>query len=212
MARSHIFTIFAEERRIVDGEQHAHCGFINRNRRQCLGVFEIRNGISDFKTVDTHDSADVSASHLIDIVLSEPFEHHKLFDLMFLHHIVALAETHLRAGAKASPRNFSNGNTPYIRRIFERRNQHLRSSLDHGRCRDFLENDIKQICYVVGRFMPVRSHPALLCRAVNGFEVKLLLSGVQIEHQVENFLLHLIGTAVGLVHLVDNHYGLQTDL
>ena len=55
-------------------------------------------------------------------------------------------------------------------------------------------------------------HPALLRRTVDRREVQLVFGRAKVEHEVEDGLLHLVGTAVGFVHLVDDHDGLQTQL
>ena len=60
--------------------------------------------------------------------------------------------------------------------------------------------------------MPVGRHPAVLGRAIDGGEVELIFSGIEVKHQVEHHLLHFVGAAVGLVDLVDYHYRFQTHL
>ena len=40
----------------------------------------------------------------------------------------------------------------------------------------------------------------------------MVLAGAKVEHQVEHGFLYFVGTAVGLVHLVNHHNGLQLQL
>ena len=39
----------------------------------------------------------------------------------------------------------------------------------------------------------------------------MVFGGIEREHQVEHHFVHLLGTAVRLVHLVDHHYRFQSD-
>ena len=48
-------------------------------------------------------------------------------------------------------------------------------------------------------------HPALLCRAVNRLIIKLFFGCIEREHQVEDLLVDHLGTAVGLIDLVDHN-------
>ena len=59
--------------------------------------------------------------------------------------------------------------------------------------------------------VPVVRHPALLRGAVNRREVQLVFGRAEVEHQVEDGLLHFVGTAVGFVHLINNNDGLQSE-
>ena len=38
----------------------------------------------------------------------------------------------------------------------------------------------------------------------------MVFGSAEVEHQVEDGLLHLVGSAVGLIHLINNHDGFQT--
>ena len=49
MSGSNEFSVFAEERRVIDGEEHTHCRLINSDSRERLWVFIIGNSISDIK-------------------------------------------------------------------------------------------------------------------------------------------------------------------
>ena len=76
--------------------------------------------------------------------------------------------------------------------------------------RNVLDNGVEQREDAVGRFLPVVRHPALLRRAVHRGKIQLLFGGVEVEHQVEHLLVHLVGAAVGFVHLVDHHDGSES--
>ena len=74
------------------------------------------------------------------------------------------------------------------------------------------QNNVEQVVDVVGRSLPVGTHPVVLGRAVYHGEVKLVLRSLEGKHQVEYHLIHLLGAAVGLVHLVDYHHRLEAYL
>ena len=205
MAGGNEFTVFSEERGIVDHEEHRHRRLVHRNRRKGFRILDVGNGITDFKTVNAHDGTDVSALDLVHVGLAQAFEDHQLLDLGFLDDVVALAQGNGHARAQGTPGDAAHGDTSHIRGILQGRHQHLGCPFDDGRCRDLLQDGIQQRRDIVGLLFPVMGHPALLGRAVDGLEIQLVLIGAEVEHQFENLLLHLVGTAVGLVHLVDHH-------
>ena len=104
------------------------------------------------------------------------------------------------------------GYTAYVGVVVQRCDEHLRRALQHLRLGYVLDDGVHQGGDIVGRLLPVGTHPAVLGRAVDGLEVQLLLTGVEVAHQVEHGLLHLIRTAVELVHLVDHHDRLEVKL
>ena len=106
----------------------------------------------------------------------------------------------------------SHCNSTYIRRIVERGDKHLRIAFKLLGSRNVFNDCIKHGIDVVGGLAPVEAHPVLLCRAIYCGEIKLLLGGIEVEHQVEHHLLHLIGTTVGLIHLIYHHNGFQSHL
>src|SRR5690606_41995291 len=63
VAGSNKFSIFPEERRIVDSEKHTHRWLINCDGFQGFRVFRIGNGIANFKTLD-RKSTRLNSSHV----------------------------------------------------------------------------------------------------------------------------------------------------
>ena len=55
----------------------------------------------------------------------------------------------------------------------------------------------------------VLAHPALLSRAIDGLKVQLFFTGIEAKHQVKDHILHLFGTAVGLIDLIDDDDGFE---
>ena len=212
VARGHELAVLAEEGGIVDGEEHAHRRLVDGDRLQRLGVVVVRDGVADLEAVDAHHGADVAALDLFDVGLAQALEDHQLFDLLLLHDVVALAEADVLAGLEAAAGDASDGDAAHVRGIFQGGNEQLRRALDHRRSRDHVEDGVQQRGDVAGRLLPVERHPALLRRTVHGHEVQLLLGGVQVEHEVEDLLLHLVRAAVRLVHLVDDDDGLLAHL
>ena len=104
------------------------------------------------------------------------------------------------------------GDTAHVVAVVEAGDEHLRVALEGCWGGDIFDDGVEQRNDVVGGLVPVGRHPALLGRAVDGDELQLVLRGVEAEHEVEDHLLHLVGAAVGLVHLVDDHDGLEANL
>ncbi len=201
------FAVFSEERGIVDGKEHAHRGFVHGDGRQGLRVLEVGDGVANLEAFDAHHGADVAALDRIDIGLAQAVEDHELLDFGFFNDVVALAQAYLLAGTEASAGNFSHGDPAYVRGVFQRGDEHLGRSFLHRRGGNDLQDGIQQGRDIAGGLPPVAAHPALFGTAENGGEVELVFVRVQGEHQVEDFFLHLVGTAVGFVHLVDDHDG-----
>ena len=121
----------------------------------------------------------------------------QFLDLCLLQRTVTMSDGHLHTILQLSTMYTTHGDTALIARIVERGDQHLRCTLYLLRSRNHLDNLIQQISDIVGRRLPVLTHPAILGRTINHREVELILGS---------------RTAVGLIHLIDHHNRLQTDL
>ena len=75
--------------------------------------------------------------------------------------------------------------------------------------RDVADDKVEQRRHaLVLRALGARSHPALLGRAVEDWEIELLLGGVERGEQVEHRIGHFARPRVGPVNLIDHHNGL----
>ena len=79
MARGDIFALFAEERRVVDSEEHTHSRLIDLNGRQRFGVLGVADGIADFEShilveVKQHSAYLARFDRSLDALLAESFE------------------------------------------------------------------------------------------------------------------------------------------
>ena len=212
MARGDELAFLAEERRVVDGEEHRHGWLVNGNRGQRFGILYVADGVANLKLLQTDDGADVAAVHLIDATVSHAVEGVQLLDLGLLRRTVAMAECDLHAVLQYATVHAAHGNTARIARIVERGDKHLRRAFQLLWSGNHLQNLVQQIGDVARRYVIVGTHPAVLGRAIDYGEVKLVFSGIEREHQVEHHLVDLLWPAVGLVHLVHHHNGLQSDL
>ena len=106
----------------------------------------------------------------------------------------------------------SHGDTSRVGRVIQRRDKHLRRTLQLLRCGYHLHYLVQQILYIIRRRLIILCHPALLCRAIHYREVQLILRSVQGKHQVKHHLIYFLRATVRLIHLVDNHNGLQSYL
>ena len=99
-----------------------------------------------------------------------------------------------------------------VGRVVKRCYEHLWRTLKMLGCRYMFQYGIEQGCQVGCLLAPVCAHPVVLCAAVENREIKLLLCCLEREHKVEYHLIYLLGTAVGLVHLVHYNYWLKSYL
>ena len=136
----------------------------------------------------------------------------ELLDALLNCRAVLFAKGYFHAFGKFAAVHATYGYTTHIARIVERSDKHLSIALNLFGGRDIFDYGIEHSIDVIGGFLPILAHPSLLSRTVDGGEVELFLGGVEVEHKVENHFLHLIGAAVGLVHLINNNYRFQTYL
>ena len=107
--------VLSKERRVVDGEEHAHRRLVDGDWRERFRIFKVCNGITNFKPFDSDNCTDITALHLIDICLSEALKDHKLLDFLLLHDVVSLAQADLLAGLEATSGYPSDCNSSDIR-------------------------------------------------------------------------------------------------
>ena len=212
VAGGDIFSVLPEERRIVDGEEHAHRRLVDGDRRQGLGIVVVGDGIANLESVDAHQGADVAATGFVDIGLAKAFEDHELLDLLLLDNVIALAEADVLSAAERTAGDAADCDTADVGGILKGTDEHLRSTLYHFGSRNDLEDGVEQRRDVGAGGLPVLGHPALLGAAEDGLEIQLLVSGVEVAHEVEDLFLHLVGTAIELVNLVHDNDGLLAHL
>ena len=128
MAAGAEFAFFAEERRVVDGEEHTHGRFVDGNGWQRLRVFIIAEGIADFKVFQTDDGADVSRRNFGCSLASHTGKSMQFFDFGFLPTAVAVADGDVHALFQGAAMYASHSDTSGIVRIIQRGDEHLRCS------------------------------------------------------------------------------------
>ena len=94
--------------------------------------------------------------------MSHALEGVQFLDLGLLHRTVTMGNRHLHAILQPSTMNTSHGDAALIARVVERGDEHLRGALNLLRSRYHLDNLIKQIGDIVGRCLPVFTHPTVL--------------------------------------------------
>ena len=72
------------------------------------------------------------------------------------------------------------------------------------------EDGIHQGRKVLTDRFPIIPHPTLFGRTVNRRKIQLLFVGPQVKKQFENRVVDLVRAAIFLVHLVNDHDGMQT--
>lgn len=123
-----------------------------------------------------------------------------------------MADGDVHAIANRTSVDTSHSNTSCVAGVIQRRDEHLRRTLKDAWSRNNFQNLVEQIVNIVRRSFEIWTHPAILGRTIDDGEVQLVLCRIEITHQVEDHLIDFLRAAVGLVHLVDHHDGLQTYL
>ncbi len=211
MARSDVLAFATEERRIVDREEHAHRRFVDGDGFERFGILEIADRVADLEALDADQRANLAALDALHLGLGQPVEDHQVLDPGLDHRrAVALGQRDGHAGAKRSAGELSHRDPTHIGRIFERGDEQLGRPLLHFGRRDVVDDGIQQRRDVARALFPYIGHPALLGTAVDRHEIELFFGGFQREHQIEDLFVHLVGTAVRLVDLVDDDDRLLT--
>ena len=212
VAAGAVFTFLSKEGRVVDGEEHTHSRLVYADRRQWLWVLEVTDGISNLEVLQAHNGTDVTTRDLLSFLAAHTRKGVQFLDFCLLLAAVAMGNSDVHTLLQGAPVYATHGNTSCIVAIVEAGNQHLRRTLQHFGSRNILQNAVQQVSNIIRRLAPVLAHPSVLGRAIDNGEVQLVLCGIQVAHQVEDHLVHLFGSTVGLIHLVDDHHRLQTYL
>ena len=212
MARGTELALTAEERTIVDGEEHTHRRLVDGDGWQRLGVLEVGDGVANLETLETDNGTDVARAYLVGLLVTHTLKGMQLLDLGLLLAAVAVTDGDVHTIAQHATMHAAHGDTTRIAAIIERSDKHLGRSVQLAWSRNLLEYLVEQIFDIVGRLGPVCRHPTVLGRAINDREIELVFGGVEVAHKVEHHLIDLLGTAVGFVYLVDHHDGLQAQL
>ena len=209
---SNELALLTKERRIVYGEQHAHCRLVNGDRRQCLRIFIVADRISDLKSFDTYQRTNVTGRNFRNFHTPHAFKSMQFLNLWLDDRTVAFRQRYVHAFSQSAAMHTAYGNTTGIRGIVQWCHQHLRRTFQLRGSRDILQDTIQQRINIIRRLLPVGAHPVIFCRTVNNGEIQLVFRCFQAEHQVEYHFIDFFGTTVRLVHLVHNNDGFQADL
>ena len=74
MARGNKLAFLAEERTVVDGEEHAHCGLVDGDWWQWFRIFKVANGVANLETLESDNGTDVSTVHVVGFNVSHSHE------------------------------------------------------------------------------------------------------------------------------------------
>jgi len=208
VARGDVLAVLAEEWRVVDGERHRHGWLVDGDARQRFGTGGGAKRVANLEAFEADDGADIAARHRMNLLATHALESVQFLDFLLLGLPVLGAEQQLGTFGNGAAVDAADGDAAHVGAEVETGDEHLRLALVGGGRRDALYDGVEHRGDVAARLAPVAAHPALLGGAVDGGEVELVLGGVEVEHQVKDHLVDLVGTAVRLVDLVDDHDGL----
>ena len=144
--------------------------------------------------------------------MSHALKRMQLLYLCLLECSVSMRYLYAHAVLQRSSMHTPYGYTTEIAAVVERRYQQLWRSFVLLWSGNNLYYLVQQIRNIVCRCLVVFSHPSLLGTSVDNREVELVFCCIKREHKVENHLINLLRSAVGLVHLVDDDYRFQSYL
>ena len=90
MAAGAVLAFLAKERRVVDGEEHGHCGFVDADGWQRFGVLEVADGVAYLETLQSDDGTDVARPYFLRLLASHAGEGVEFLYLCLLHLSVAM--------------------------------------------------------------------------------------------------------------------------
>ena len=212
MTGSDKLTLFAKERRVIDGKEHRHCRLINGDWRQWFWVFIVTEGVTNLKLVQSDDRTDITTFHFSHLLVTHTVKSVYLLDFGLLHLAVSMRDSNVHSLLQHATMNTSYSDTTGVRTIIQWRDEHLRCALQVLRSWDYLYYLVEKIVDIVSRSIVILCHPAILCRAIYHREVQLILCSIEREHKVEDHFIHLFRTTVRLIHLVYHHNRLQSYL
>ena len=163
-------------------------------------------------SVQAEHGADVARADRGHALVSQPLERVDFLDFRFHQRAVAFGQGDVHAFADGAPVYAAHGDAARVVGVVERGDEHLRRAFQLARGGDVFDDGVEQRRDGARRRAPVLAHPVVLGRAVEHGEVELVFRGIEGEHEVEHHFVDLLRTAVGLVHLVDHHDGLQSYL
>ena len=114
MARSDILSLFPEERRVVDSEEHRHRRFVDGNRRQRFRILYITDSVTYLKLIQSDDSTDVTTVDTVGTDMTHTLESMEFLNLSLLHRAITVSDGHLHAVQHLTPMNTSHGDTSQI--------------------------------------------------------------------------------------------------
>ena len=200
---------------VVDGEGHFNGGVGDFDKGQGLHCVRGADSPADGNIRHAGESHNFPGGGLLNGVFAQPIKLIQSYDFALLPdvRVVIVANGDLLAHLHCAALNAANADTAHILIVVDGRYQHLqgRSGVAGGGG-DVVDNGFKQRCEVGAHLIGTIGGNALPGRAENGGGVELLVGGVQIQEQLQDFIHDLMDPGVGTVHLVDHHDDLVSQL
>ena len=117
MARGNKLAFLAEERAVVDGEEHAHRGFVDGDWRQWFGHFKVADGVANLKFFESDNGTDVSAVHVVGLNVSHSHESVQLLDACAFFFTIAMHHGNVHPIGESAAMHAPHGNTARIAAI-----------------------------------------------------------------------------------------------
>ena len=203
------FAVFAEERRVIDAEDHRQSGFVDFDGVHLFRTFAVRNGVRNINAGDPHDPAQVAAFHLLGIGSPDPFKGEKLFHIRRHLGAVPLDEGEGLGQIQRTTVNSADPDTAHKVGVIQRGHLKQHRAVNDLRCRYEFQNSIQQGHNGFPGIVHFPDRPAITAAGVQHREVQLFIGGVQFAEEVKNLVQHFLHTGIRFVHLVNDHQRTQ---
>ena len=142
---------------------------------------------------------------MVSLLVPHTLECMQLLNLRLLRRAVTMADSNIHTILERTAVYTSHGYAARVGAIVQGSDEKLGRTLQLLGSRNNLYYLVKQIVNIIRRALPVLCHPSVLGRTVDNGEIELFFRSVEVAHQVEHHFIHLLGTAVRLIHLVNYH-------
>ena len=202
----HVLAFFACKRAVVHHEHHGDGGFVYVYKWQRFNAVDGANCFANVHFVNAVDGNNVAHFATLHFHTLQPFKLVQPCDFRRVETVVFVANNHLLTAFQLATVNFANANSANVFVVVDVANQQLQTCVNfaHG-CGDFRQNCIQKRLHVGGFFAQAFACPTLLCRCVDGFEIKLFVRCAQFNEKFHYLLLQFFFHKLALVYFVNNN-------
>ena len=199
------FTFTTSEWRVVYGEYHGQCWFVDGDRWQCFWIFSISYSFTNVDIVDTSECNDIAhfsfvSFNAVQTIISIYATNFRFTSAFTIHNSHLLVSFHFTANDTA----YSDFTDEVI--VIKCSNHELKRTFHITLwCRNFVDQCLEQWLHIYRFVIPVSFRHTRTSRCVYYREIKLIIISFKFHEQFKNFVFNLFNTLVWTVDFVDNY-------